>query len=198
MRQTALRRMILPISLLQIGIIILTIVTALIHLQHGLSMGAFAGQGAGFSDGHPAGFSGGPPPNTSGGHPAGFSGRHPNGFPGRHSPNASGGPPAGFSGGPPAGSSIMAYLPVPLPTLFILNFIGYIVLVVALYMPPLQKVQRIIRWLLIGFTALTIIAWFLIAGSHPDTLGIVDKVIEVALIVLLLIEEWQAIRLRRG
>ncbi len=184
MRETALRRVVSSISLLQVGIIILTLATAFIHLQLGLSMGGrhapgFSGKTS------PAGFPSGAPP-------AGFSnGTPPVGFP-------NGANSAGFSNGaPPAGFSILAALPVSLSTLFILNCIGYIVLVIVLYLPPLRKFQRIIRWLLIIFTAVTIIAWFLIAGSHPTTFAIVDKVVEVALIVLLLIEEWQAFRLKR-
>ncbi len=84
-----------------------------------------------------------------------------------------------------------------LSVLFILNFVGYIVLGVALYLPFLLKIQRIVRWLLIVYTAVTIAAYFLIAGAHGETLGIVDKVIEVALIVLLLVDEWLSIK-RKG
>ena len=66
-----------------------------------------------------------------------------------------------------------------------------------MYLPFLSKIQRIVRWLLIVFTAVTIAAYFLIAGTHREMLGIVDKVIEGVLIVLLLVEEWLAIK-RKG
>ncbi len=87
-------------------------------------------------------------------------------------------------------------LPVPLPVLFYLNFLGYIVLVTALYLPALLRYQRIIRWTLIVYTAVTIIAWFLITNASPNLLAYIDKPIELALIILLLIEDRQASRSR--
>ena len=88
-------------------------------------------------------------------------------------------------------------LPLPLPVLFYLNFLGYIVLVTALYLPPLRRYQRVIRWILIAYTAITIIAWFLITNTAPNLLAYIDKPIEVALIILLLIEDRRA-RLSQG
>lgn len=88
-------------------------------------------------------------------------------------------------------------LPVPLPVLFFLNFVGYIVLVTALYLPPLRSYQRVIRWILIAYTAFTVIAWYLVTMAQPNLLAYIDKPIEVALIILLLIEDRQ-VRLQRG
>ncbi len=88
----------------------------------------------------------------------------------------------------------MALLPLPLPVLFFLNFFGYITLAVALYLPLLQRYQRVIRWILIMYTLVTIILWFLINGSHPNQLAYIDKPAEVTLIILLLIEDWRARR----
>jgi hypothetical protein len=111
-----------------------------------------------------------------------------------------GGAPAGghHAGGPPMGgggpSGPMLLLFENLPLLFFLNFIGYIVLGVALYLPFLQQFQRIIRWLLIVFTAVTIIAYFMVLGLSPNTLGLVDKAIEVVLVILLLIEDFKSAR----
>ncbi len=122
----------------------------------------------------------------AGAHPA-----VPPGGPGGHA----GGPPAGRPGG--GGPSILSFIPIPLSVLFFLNFIGYIVLVTALYLPVLRRYQRIVRWLLIVFAVVTIIAWFLVTGGSPNLLAYIDKPIEVALIVLLLIEDRQA-RLGRG
>lgn len=84
----------------------------------------------------------------------------------------------------------MSLLPLPLPTLFILNFVGYIVLLAALYLPVLQRFQRLTRWLLIGYTAITILLWYLISGGHSDLMAYIDKFVEVVLIALLLIEGW--------
>ena len=61
----------------------------------------------------------------------------------------------------------------------------------------MRRYQRIIRWLLIAYTATTILAWYLITGGSPNLLAYIDKPIEVALIVLLLIEDRRA-RLARG
>jgi hypothetical protein len=100
-------------------------------------------------------------------------------------------PPGGTGGGRPPGGggpSMMSMLPLPLPVLFLLNFVGYIVLAVALYLPALQRYQQIIRWVLIAYTAITVILWFLITGGHFDIASYSDKIVEVALIVLLLID----------
>jgi hypothetical protein len=121
-------------------------------------------------------FLAGPPP---GGSPAGHPGVHPPGPP----------------GGPlPIGVSILMLLPVPLSVLFYLNFLGYIVLVTALYLPALLQYQRIIRWILIVYAAVTIVAWFLINGAHPNPLAYIDKPIELALIILLLVEDQRSRR----
>ncbi len=85
-------------------------------------------------------------------------------------------------------------LPLPLPVLFDLNFIGYIVLAAALYLPLLVRYRRLIRWMLIAYTAITILAWFLITNAHPNTFAYIDKPIEVALIILLIIEDQKARR----
>ena len=105
-------------------------------------------------------------------------------------------PPAHFAGHPP-GPSIMMLLPLPLPVLFYLNFLGYIVLATALYLPLLRRYQRVIRWILIVYTAITILAWFLITNAQPNLLAYFDKPIELALIILLLIDDRRA-RLSRG
>lgn len=122
-----------------------------------------------------------------------LSGGHAGGPPpGSHA----GGPPGG--GGPRGGPSLLSALPIPLSVLFLLNFIAYIVLIVALYLPALRRFQRVIRWLLILLAVVTIIAWFLITGGSPNILAYIDKPVEIALIVLLIIEDRQAARLGRG
>ena len=83
----------------------------------------------------------------------------------------------------------------PLPIMWILNFVGYIVLVTALYLPPLQGIQSITRWVLIAYTALTIILWYLIGISHANLEAYVDKLVEVVLIILLLVDAfWPRLR----
>jgi hypothetical protein len=69
---------------------------------------------------------------------------------------------------------------------FTLNGIGFIVLAGALYLPlPWAKDNRgLVRWMLIGFSALTIVAWIFM-GQPYTPLGYITKLIELALIVLL-------------
>jgi len=146
MSQIATKLRLPRISFLQIGIILLTVITAVMHLYLGIRMGSMTGGTA----------------------PSGVA-------------------PAGASSG---GSSIMSLLPLSLPVLFILNFVGYMVLLAALYLPVLQRFQRLTRWLLIGYTAITILLWYLISGGHSDLMAYIDKFVEVVLIALLLIEGW--------
>ena len=74
--------------------------------------------------------------------------------------------------------------------LFILNGIGYVVLIVALYFIPQLAAQRsLIRWLLLAYTAVTFVLYFVF--NWPDIwepVGIVDKAVELILIVLLFLD----------
>lgn len=76
--------------------------------------------------------------------------------------------------------------------LFVLNGIGYLVLLAGLFLPiPFAQGRRgLFRWGLIGLAALTIIAWLILGDkSLPGaTLAYVTKAVEVALIVLLLLD----------
>jgi hypothetical protein len=74
--------------------------------------------------------------------------------------------------------------------LFILNGVGYLALIAALYfVPQLAEMRSLIRWVLIAYTAITVILYFV--QNWPDVwgpLGLVTKAIEVVLIVLLLMD----------
>jgi hypothetical protein len=70
--------------------------------------------------------------------------------------------------------------------MFILNGIGYLVLVAALYLPQLRSYQTYIRWALILYIAVTIIGW--VAIGARNLVGYTDKLIEVVLIACLFIE----------
>lgn len=77
----------------------------------------------------------------------------------------------------------------PSPDLvFLLNGLGYLGLTAALYLPLafLAPWSGSVRWVLIGYTALTVILWAAI-GSR-NVLAYVDKLVEVAMIVLLWLE----------
>jgi len=92
-------------------------------------------------------------------------------------------PPAQDAG--MGGATIDAILAV----LFLCNFGGYVVLNAALYLPVLRRFQRVTRALLIGYTALTFVAYFAIAGAGAlNPIGLSDKTVEAALIALLVID----------
>ena len=73
--------------------------------------------------------------------------------------------------------------------LFILNGLGYLALVAGLYFVPQLASQRsMIRWALLGFTAVTFVLYFVF--NWPTVLnpiGLVDKLIELVLMIQL----WQ-------
>ena len=72
--------------------------------------------------------------------------------------------------------------------LFYLDGLAYIVLTAALYHPAFARFRRLTRWALIALTAATIVAYFALIQGHYDAMGIGDKVAEVVLIVLLVME----------
>ena len=79
---------------------------------------------------------------------------------------------------------------------FILNGLGYLTLLAALYLPLPQIVRyrNVVRWVLVGYAALTIFLWLLIGARTP--IGYIDKAIEITLISLLLLEVRRSHRLR--
>lgn len=80
--------------------------------------------------------------------------------------------------------------------IFILNGLGYLTLLGALVLPfpALDPYRRSARWLLIGFTALTIVLWLVI--GQRSTIGYVNKLNEVLLLLCLFIEESRSRRSR--
>jgi hypothetical protein len=75
--------------------------------------------------------------------------------------------------------------------LFYANGLGYVVLPAALYHPStsLRRYRRVTRWALLGFTAVTILAYVALAQGHVDALGLTDKFIEGLLLALLVVED---------
>jgi hypothetical protein len=71
---------------------------------------------------------------------------------------------------------------------FILNGLGYLGLLAALFLPipQIARYRNLVRWALIGFAALTIFLWIILGARTP--IGYIDKAIEVALISLLLLD----------
>jgi hypothetical protein len=72
--------------------------------------------------------------------------------------------------------------------LFVLNGLGYLALLAALTLPIAQisDYRSLIRWVLVGYTALTIFLWILVGARN--SIGYADKVIELVLIALLVLE----------
>lgn len=75
--------------------------------------------------------------------------------------------------------------------LFILNGLGFLALIIALYLlPQLAQWRRYVHWALMAYTAVTIVAYF---PLHSDPLssgvGLVTKVVEVVLLVLLYLQQ---------
>ncbi len=71
--------------------------------------------------------------------------------------------------------------------MFLLNGVGYLVLLAALYFIPQLAPQRsLIRWVLLAYTAVTFILYFVF--NWPDVwgpIGLIDKGVELVLIILL-------------
>jgi hypothetical protein len=72
---------------------------------------------------------------------------------------------------------------------FILNGLGYLALTVAYFLPQLKAYHATVRWVFIGFAAVTIIAWVAIGMRTP--LGYITKLIELVLIALLWMDKPQ-------
>ena len=72
--------------------------------------------------------------------------------------------------------------------MFILNGLGYLALLAALYLPipQLAPYRNIVRWVFIGYAALTLTLWLII--GERTAVGFFSAAAEVALIVLLLLE----------
>jgi ABC-type Na+ efflux pump permease subunit len=73
--------------------------------------------------------------------------------------------------------------------MFALNGIGYFALVIGLYfLPQLAGRRKMVRLLLMAYTAVTILGWVVLNGDFTDPLGLITKLIEIVLIILLVME----------
>ena len=73
--------------------------------------------------------------------------------------------------------------------LFALNGLGYLALLAAYYfMPQFAEQRSMVRWAFLGFTAVTFVLYFVFNWPAVwGPVGVVDKLIELAMMVLL----WQ-------
>jgi hypothetical protein len=77
--------------------------------------------------------------------------------------------------------------------MFYLNGLGYLGLTAALYLPiaAVRPYRRWLRWALMAYTMVTILGWVAIGERTP--IGFLDKIIEVALVALLWLDQrWSA------
>jgi hypothetical protein len=72
--------------------------------------------------------------------------------------------------------------------LFVLNGLGYLGLLAALILPipRISEYRNLIRWLFVGYTVLTIFLWILVGARNA--VGYADKIIEIVLVALLVLE----------
>lgn len=92
------------------------------------------------------------------------------------------------------GLQLLSFGGTGLGLIFVLNFVGYVVLAALLYLPvrALEPYRGAIRTAFIAYTALTIVLW--VFFGTKDFVGYLNKINEIALIALLVVEP----RLRRG
>lgn len=78
---------------------------------------------------------------------------------------------------------------------FVLNGIGYLVLTALLFLPlpALERYHNLVRWVLLAYTLVTVVAWYLIGVR--STIAYIDKAIEVLLIICLALD-WLLARKR--
>ncbi len=75
--------------------------------------------------------------------------------------------------------------------LFILNGLGYFALLAAFYMPMFQNRHKLVRWTFVIYTAVTILlyfVWVAMSGDWTIPLGPIAKVVEAAMIYIILRE----------
>ena len=87
-----------------------------------------------------------------------------------------------------ATAAIHLYLGLKGIPLFVLNGFGYLGLLAALTLPlpRISEYRNLVRWVLVGYAALTILLWILVGARN--SIGYADKVIELALVALLILD----------
>ena len=90
-------------------------------------------------------------------------------------------------------ATAIIHIALAFPTwLFILNGVGYLALLAALYWPALwaSRTRAAVRWLLLAYAVVTIVAW--VVMGDRSVLAYATKAIEALLVVLLFVESRQA------
>jgi len=107
-------------------------------------------------------------------------------------------PPPGAQA--PAGPGPLVPLPLPLNQMFVLNFVGYLVLV-ALFWFIVRRFGGGRWWMdvvFIVYIAAAFLAWMEVGGPNPRGLGYLSKSIELVLVVALLTHLWLLLRPTAG
>ena len=104
------------------------------------------------------------------------------------------GPPPGAPP-PPTGGGGPPQFPLPLNQLFVLNLVGYIVLVLLLWFvaPRLGGWGWLVEAVFILYTALVIGGWMRFGAPNPRNLGYLSKTLEIVLILALLARLWMRV-----
>jgi hypothetical protein len=113
------------------------------------------------------------------------------------------GPPPGAAPGPPPGTGPPAPpvpLPLPLNQMFVLNFVGYLALVVLFWlaMRRFGAWQRWVDGVFIVYVSVAFLAWVDLGGPNPMGLGYLSKAVEIALIIVLVVHAASMFRRTRS
>jgi len=108
------------------------------------------------------------------------------------------GPPPGAA--PPPGGGGPPPFPLPLNQLFVLNLVGYVLLVLVFWFvaPRLGTRRWLVDALLIGYVAVVFAGWLRVGGPNPRGLGYLSKSIEIVLVIALLVHMWTLLRRPRS
>jgi hypothetical protein len=75
---------------------------------------------------------------------------------------------------------------------FLLNGLGYLALATAFVLPGFRSFHEPLRWILVGYTSLTIILWFFLGSPAEGTLDPFDlsvKAVELLLVIFLFLDK---------
>ena len=87
---------------------------------------------------------------------------------------------------------------MPLNQLFLLNFVGWVILVVLFWFAPrwLAAWAWIVDIILIGYALAVIAGWLYVGSPNPMNLGYLSKALEIVLLTVLLAHLWSVLRAR--
>ncbi|HEY3118765.1 MAG TPA: hypothetical protein VGK54_18645, partial [Chloroflexota bacterium] len=101
-----------------------------------------------------------------------------------------------FANLPPGATPPPQPLPLPLNELFVLNAVGYLVLVVAFWLAPrwLGRWSWLVSLAILGYAVAAIVGWMMYGKPNPNGLGYTSKAIEVVLVLIAAGYAWRTAR----